>query len=180
MIFNSTLFHFPLWGCEPSVSHYFPQHILAWCFASFENRTQNNTKIHGRKSLLQGHIASLAPGLKKSLSGGWGGGGGGDPILFPFVIFGSIFQTQGRRILVHYQPLWQATSKQATTDTHTHTHKSSFGTPKLCGGGGGGGTIWYYVPHLQNRRGVFPPMQRKHSPFWPRGGGGGGTHLSTG
>ena len=69
-----------------------------------------------RKTFVKGGVLHLdpgrdaAPGLEKSLSGGGGGGGGmGDSDTFFFFFLmekvDSIFQTQGRGILVHDRPL---------------------------------------------------------------------------
>ena len=85
---------------------------------------------------------------KRSMSGGGGGGGGGGDsgAFFYFNIFGSISQTQGKGILVHHQPLWQASK---------HLRKKPLLGPQ--NRWGGGGDIWYYVPHLPNRGGPPPP-----------------------
>ena len=51
--------------------------------------------------------ASKVAQVMKKLMGGGGGGGGGTPTLFFFLLknVGSIFQTGGRGIFVHHQPL---------------------------------------------------------------------------
>ena len=77
------------------------------------------------------------------------------PTLFSFFkMLGSIFQTRGRGIIVHHQPLWQALSKPKRGPLSGPQNRAR---ARVCVCVGGGGGIWYYIPHLPKRGGGRPP-----------------------